>query len=260
MRSLTVEEVLQVWERGEGQSAAARALTLLAFARPEASRNALASATVGEREAAVLDLRIRIFGRELQLMDACPACGIAIEFAVDAASVLPDPAQVAPQAPSEAGPPTPSAAAPQVLELDGWRVVFRLPTAGDLLAVEKVAGLPLSAVRQQLLDRCVLQAETDGASVAATALPDAIQERLAATMEMLDPAADITIDLACPECRHAWRMPLDVPGLFWIELRSLARRLLSDVHELASRYGWSESEILGLSARRRRAYIERVWE
>ena len=55
-------------------------------------------------------------------------------------------------------------------------------------------------------------------------------------------------------------MPLDVPGLFWIELRSLARRLLSDVHELASRYGWSESEILGLSARRRRAYIERVWE
>jgi hypothetical protein len=251
---LTLDEVLRVWERGEGQSAAARALTLLSCARPEASASALTSATIGEREAAVLGLRIRLFGRELELMDTCPACGITIEFGVDAGSVLPD----------QAAAPALSAAEPQVveqvLEIDGWRVVFRVPTAGDLLAVEQAGALPVPAVRQLLLDRCVLEAQTDGASAAATAMPDAIQQRVAAAMERLDPAADISIDLTCPECRHAWRMPLDVCGLFWTELRALARRLLSDVDELASRYGWTESEILGLSARRRRAYIERVWE
>ena len=37
-----------------------------------------------------------------------------------------------------------------------------------------------------------------------------------------------------------------------------ARRLLLDVHQLASAYGWSEMEILSLSATRRNAYLEMV--
>ena len=34
-----------------------------------------------------------------------------------------------------------------------------------------------------------------------------------------------------------------------------ARRLLPEVHALASSYGWSEKEILALSPARRRSYI-----
>src|SRR5262249_54999459 len=137
VRSLTLEEVLRVWERGEGQSAATRALTLLAFARPEASSSALTAATIGEREAAVLGLRIRLWGRGRVLLAPCPACGITIEFAVDAATVLPDDAAAAL--------PALTGTEPKVLELDGWRVVFRLPTVGDLLAVEQAGGLPVPA-------------------------------------------------------------------------------------------------------------------
>jgi hypothetical protein len=35
-------------------------------------------------------------------------------------------------------------------------------------------------------------------------------------------------------------------------------QVLDEVHELASAYGWSEEEILGLSSRRRRQYVERL--
>jgi hypothetical protein len=50
----------------------------------------------------------------------------------------------------------------------------------------------------------------------------------------------------------------DMPAYFWSEIQMGARRLLQEVHALASAYGWRESEILMLSAARRRAYLEMV--
>jgi len=38
----------------------------------------------------------------------------------------------------------------------------------------------------------------------------------------------------------------------------MVRRLLVEVHALASAYGWSEQEILSLSDARRRLYLEMV--
>ena len=58
--------------------------------------------------------------------------------------------------------------------------------------------------------------------------------------------------------RGAARSALDVPGLVWDEVDAVARRLVDEVHALASAYGWAERDILAMGAARRAAYLARV--
>ncbi|HEV7239333.1 MAG TPA: phage baseplate protein [Thermoanaerobaculia bacterium] len=115
---------------------------------------------------------------------------------------------------------------------------LRLPTTEDLIAIEHMTDL--ASARAMLLERC-------GASEEAVAL-----------MAEADPQADVQIDADCPACEHRWREPFDIAAFLWTEISVLARRLLLEVHELASAYGWSEREILDLSPARRNAYLEMV--
>ena len=95
-------------------------------------------------------------------------------------------------------------------------------------------------------------AESPGRPCSAAQLPDDVQGRLASAMGELNPAADITIAIRCPACSHDWQVCLRRGGvLLRSELALHARQLLLDVHELAERYGWSETDILRMSAHRR---------
>ena len=49
---------------------------------------------------------------------------------------------------------------------------------------------------------------------------------------------------------------LDVARFLLREVAAAARRLMADIHELASAYGWSEAAIASMSAARRAAYLE----
>ena len=44
----------------------------------------------------------------------------------------------------------------------------------------------------------------------------------------------------------------------WEEVDAAARRLLGEVHALASAYGWSQEEILALGSQRRAAYMRLI--
>ena len=111
-----------------------------------------------------------------------------------------------------------------------------LPTTEDLIAIEHFTDV--AQARAALLARC-------GAS-----------EEDVERMAMLDPQADVQIDADCPSCGHRWREPFDIVTFLWTEVSALARRLLADVHDLASAYHWSERDILALSPARRNAYLE----
>jgi hypothetical protein len=83
---------------------------------------------------------------------------------------------------------------------------------------------------------------------------DAIGERLASA----DPLAETRLALACPSCHHAWDAGFDIGQFVWAEVEALARRVLWEVHALASAYGWSESITLALSPARRAMYLQLV--
>jgi hypothetical protein len=136
---------------------------------------------------------------------------------------------------------------------DVWvdRVRVRMPTTRDLAAIARAPD-EASAVRT-LLERLV---DGDGASDSS---PSPVPlDRLTRALDEADPCIDVAIDMTCPACAHLWNAPFDIVEFLWEEIEVRARRLLDEVHVLASAYGWTETEILRLSDARRGAYLERA--
>jgi hypothetical protein len=83
-------------------------------------------------------------------------------------------------------------------------------------------------------------------------------EEIGERMAMADPLAEMRLTLHCPSCENDWEETLDIVTFLWAEIAARARRLLLEIHALASAYGWTETEILSLSENRRARYIEMV--
>ena len=235
--------LLDVWDRGGGRSPLWQALLLLEAAHPETSAEALAALPVGHRDGLLLDLRERVFGRHLESVAGCPRCGEWLELAVTTADLRQTPA-----APGR----------PLAVDLGDYSVTFRLPTTADLLALASDDADGALPPERLLLARCLTRAERGGERVKAADLPGPVAEKVSEQMEAADPQANVTLALTCPACDHAWERIFDVGTFLWSELDAWARRVLGEVHVLASAYGWTEREVLGLSARRRALYLQRV--
>jgi hypothetical protein len=106
--------------------------------------------------------------------------------------------------------------------------------------------------------RCVFSAAHEGQPVENDRLPQSILERLELEMSRLDAQANIQVELECPSCRRGWTAAFDILAFFWSELDAWAQRLLVEVHQLASVYGWREADILAMSATRRSSYLNIV--
>lgn len=229
-------DVLDLWERAAGLAPLDRDDALLA------AWDGPPPTSLGERHAALLRLRTRLFGPLQPLRCRCPACDETAEFSVDcealAATLL----------------PLPGAAAARTLTLARHRVRFRVPDVHDLRAT---AALDEEGFAETLLQRCLLQAERDDGEPVTT-LPEAVALALSQEMETLEPGAHVSFDLRCPACATAWLAPMDPGEVLWSELQSRAERLLLDVDALARAYGWHEAEVLALSPTRRAAYLQLV--
>lgn len=241
--SLKSASLLAAWEAGSSLSPIHRGLGLLAAAWPETSVNDWAHASVGARDRGLLALREKLFGAKFEALAACPNCADRVEIEFTAEEIrarmltLPESAQ------------------DRMLRISegSYEVEFRLPTSADLLEITKPAA---TGARETLLVRCVHLARREGLPVEASALPDFVVQAVSNEMAIADPEADLQVAIACPACQHRWSIAFDILPFLWSELEEWARRLLREVHALASAYGWSEREILELSARRRRSYLE----
>jgi hypothetical protein len=83
-------------------------------------------------------------------------------------------------------------------------------------------------------------------------------DELSKKMNEADPLAEILLSFACPACAAMREQALDLPEFLWAELESFVKRMLSEIHVLASCYGWNEAEILALSESRRAMYVQMV--
>ena len=251
MRGMSVPggpELLDTWEAGQAASDADRGLLLHALARPSLDRSRLLSTPVGSRDADLLTLRALLFGELAQVRLRCSGCAEDLEFALDIRQLLTG------DGPAEdAGEPAEDMGEPIEVALGEWIVRFRLPTAADLLAVGQSA--PAEA-RSLLMERCVVTVARDAQPASAADLPAEVQEKLAEAMAQADPDADLRLDAPCPACGHHTSAIVDAASFLWAELDAWARGTLLEVHLLASTYGWTEPEVLALSPRRRRHYLE----
>jgi hypothetical protein len=221
VRAPTDMDLLRTWEHGLDRSPIERGLLLLAGLAGESDPGAL---PVGERDDRLLSVREAVFGAAFEAVVDCPRCGERLEIAFTAADVRARPAE-----------------APVLsVEVAGTAIPFRLPTSNDVLAALREAD-PAAA----LVARCA-----DG-----PVGPEAVR-LVADAMAAADPRAEVLVGLTCEACAHAWEAPLDVGQFLWRDVDEHVRRLVADVDALARRYGWSEAEVLALSPRRRRVYLE----
>jgi hypothetical protein len=247
-------EVLATWEAGLAAGAAERTLLLHALARPPAGADELLATAVGERDAELFGLRRALFGERLEVVVGCPDCGERLECDLGIGELVgartdagPDTGSAPPADPASAGPV-------RRVESGAWAVQFRLPTTADLAALSGYEDA--GEARRALLARIVTRAERSGRRVDADRIPATVQRAIAEAAAEAGPAADITLAMACPGCARQISAELDIGGYLWRELDVWARAVLSDIHVLASCYGWGEREILALSPWRRRYYVE----
>lgn len=238
MLSLNATTLLTAWEQGISQHPAQRAIALLSLAWPQKSAAEWANVSIGERDRQLLRLREQLFGPKVEAGAACPKCGSKLEIAFTADDLELTTAELA--------------TTERLKLVSGEYVIeYRLPTTVDLLEVADASGQPLEV----LLDRCV-EVRHQGEQVQPTDLPSGVLELVGDGMAQADPYLEIQISLDCSGCSHRWSMVFDIVSYLWSEIEEWAERLIREVHWLASAYGWSEREIVGMSARRRRLYLE----
>jgi hypothetical protein len=241
MRSLADREILDVWENGQGLAPVARALVMLAVSGAGAV-DSLARLSIGRRDAALLRLRAATFGLKVDGLSDCPSCGEVLDVSFLTDAILVD------------------APALEVVSVvvGEYQVEARPATGADVAAiVSERSGVD---PRLRLFSRCIASARLRDQAIPVDILPEEVLTAVEDALLAADPQAEVLLDLACPSCGHGWSVPFDIGTFFWAEIGTRARRVLEEIHRLASAYGWTEREVLDLGPARRRAYLEMVGE
>lgn len=226
--------MLDIWETGQDAAPWVRAMLLLRAAEPDLADDAHENLSIGERDARLIDLRALIFGCTLSSLARCPGCGAQLELSFSTHDL-----QVSRPVTDHFR-----------VEHGDWIITCRLPTSADFRAL---AFDPQAA--HALLLACIDRVERDGSPATAEALTADALAQVAAAMAEADPRADLSAAMACPDCGANWSARFDIVAYLWEELGNWARKLLCDIHVLASNYGWREADVLALSPQRRKYYV-----
>ena len=205
---------------------------LLDACAPAAATDAWWVRTVGERVSALLALLHRSSGDDaiaLTLRCAAADCGARFDVAL----------------PHDALPEAAAASAVSLRGAGGHTLTLRLPTGDDLRAWH--AQPPTT--RAQMLARLRVDRDADADADDADVAP------AAAALADADPLVAFAIACTCPECGHAAEREIDLEELALQRLEARQHGLLREVHAIASRYGWTEREILAIAASRRARYL-----
>ncbi len=243
MRIPSNSELIDLWERGSAESPVDRALTLLSVCTGE-QRDALARLSIGARDRKLIEFHEYLFGTALDAFAQCPACNEPLEYSLSTRDLTAS--------------PSPPQLEPLVLATGDTRLLLRLPNSLDLEAVSSCTDPALAA--RLLAERCVVEANAEGGFFPPHELPEHLIEPISAALAAADPSAEMLIDLNCTNCAHAWQVALDIELFLWSKISATAKRLLREVHALASAYGWREPDILALSPARRQTYVEMAWQ
>lgn len=192
---------------------------------------------IGFRDAALLRLRMATFGNQISCVDICPGCSNSVEMNIHIPDILT-------MAPTEL---KTTVTFPE----DNGIGEIKLPTSEDIEFVLKHVS-PENA-QTALIQRCFGNVSTKFKG------SEAELDSVESMLEEHDPFADIHFSVDCPECKHAWDALFDIVSIFWKEIVTAAKKLLSEVHVIASVYHWSEAEILALSQERRSFYLECIY-
>jgi len=194
-----------------------------------------ASLTVSDRDRLLAAVYRMTFGERIQSTAVCARCGqpFDLEFSMEQLVGVLD----------RAGETTADGEPDAEIRLASG-VRLRLPTGADELAI---LGLPHDEAERELLRRCLVEGSND-------VTPEVIEQRITEAA----PVLDLDLDAACPECGHEQQVHFDLQFYLLRAIEQERRLLAREVHLLATAYGWSLHEILGLPRSQRRIFVELI--
>jgi len=244
MQALAGERLLTAWDQCLHESDLGRPLTLLAIASPERTRENLASLSLAELNLELWRLRQITFGEQLRATLPCPSCSAQVEFTL----ALPEVVKPLEGLLLSAG--------GVEKQWEGWRIAVKPVASNDVEIALRATNT--GRAKQILLERCISLTTSSGTFARWDEAPLEVREFAMVLIEEVHDAAEFTCVTICPQCGAEEVNDLDIGRLLWFEVRSAAKHLLREVHELASAYGWGESVILAMSAQRRQVYLSMV--
>lgn len=228
MAASSAARLIAAWNPAGSGSAHRRLRALLEAVE---GRDAVRDDTLGGRNRRLLALHRRLVERPLEARVECAQCNGENEFLIPIDAILAAPA------------PDPDTRVR--LRAGGRTFTFRVPRMSDIEAVSAVDG---GDVRNEVLTRCRIG--SDGSPV-----PETIAGQLGQRFEVLDPAANIVVRIACSSCGWPIAASVDVASFVARDLDRLVGSLFRQIDTIASAYGWGELAILALPAGRRRQYV-----
>jgi hypothetical protein len=231
--------LLSLWDQAQGEKPGRQGLILLmrlADLTPEKA----GEYRVGERDAFLLRIRKQLFGSQAEAAATCPACGDVSEFSFDVDALM----------------VTPQETMAEEYTFGPYQFALRCPTALDASLVCSAPGL--GAAEEFLLGKCLRYVRHGDDYVSPDQyrlLPRDVRGFISATLERCDPQAAAVFEIQCRVCGTNWTELFDVVSFLWAEIADTAARALREVHELATSYGWAESEIVNMHPARRRFYL-----
>jgi hypothetical protein len=235
MRPLLSHDCLNLWEAGAGLHPLDRGLLALSVGLPGTPQEVLADWPLGRRNVALAELHGSSFSPRFAGWTTCSRCGEKLEIDVDGQLLT-------------AGMTGQGQASEELVVVEVNGRSFRLLTTRDLARAAQETDARLASLR--LAESCCLDyGESPTWS-------DEELEQIGQKLAVADPLAETRLALRCPACANGWEETLDIVSFLWREIETRARRLLFEIHTLASAYRWSEADILSLSERRRALYLE----
>jgi hypothetical protein len=233
MRTLSSSDCLNLWESGAGLHPLDQGLLALGAVLPDTPQDTLADWPLGKRNRALAQLRCASFGPRLLGSAVCCRCGEKLDVEIDGQLLA-------------GGATNQTQTTTEPIVVNGQS--FRLLTTRDLASAARETDVRLASIC--LAESCLLESKEP---------PDWSDEdldQIGQRLAMADPFSETRLALRCPGCENQWEENLDIVSFLWCEIEARARRLLFEIHTLASAYGWGEADILSLSDRRRSLYLE----
>jgi hypothetical protein len=139
--------------------------------------------------------------------------------------------------------------------------VFHVPVGADrLLTVRRPTGddlrrwAEMSPASRQETVRMMLHSLAIDADAAREVDPED-EAVLSASLSAMDPLVDFRVSCTCPSCGAVQDVTVDLESLALASLARCQGSLLREVHRFASRYGWTETDVLAVPPSRRARYL-----
>lgn len=225
---------------------------------PEIVRNLL----VGDRDYLILKLREITIGDRVEAIIVCPnpQCGEKIDIDFDLRHTPVKEGEISSQVFTVT---LPRQEAFEDNEPNRhYEIEFRLPNGADQEELAPLVVNNESEAVNKLLARCIQRIdgtmEIDESQI--EKLPLSARRKIEKTMMELAPQVDLEMEAKCPECEKAFSFPFNVSQFSLDEMKANLNELYQEVHFLAFYYKWSECDILSMTPKKRRRYLELLSE